>query len=343
MLFRSEGGSNPSGAVDPTAEFPRDIYYIARKSAENRNVVEFECAASFDLQNVKAPRRLCINNVCQWTYRSAVGCGYDPTEIGPFWTAADATATTLETDVCGKRLSSCILRFGTVEVNGEVTNGSNLLTNLNAPELNRIRIGDPISGVGIPTGTTVTATTSTQITLSANATATTLITRNGTLTAKGTQMTLASVTGLAAGMTITGTDVPTGTTIKSISGTTLTLSITYNANYLTTGVAKTVQYKTVGDRPRLYMSNTSSIAVGNPVTGTGIPLGAEVVGISTNKFVEISVKASATPNTNFTATFYTPKTFTSQSYQFRLDNRYVIRPDGYIPFGSFPGVGTIKT
>ena len=48
-----EGGVNPSGAVDPTAEFPRDIYYIARKSAENRNVVEFECAAAFDLQHVK--------------------------------------------------------------------------------------------------------------------------------------------------------------------------------------------------------------------------------------------------------------------------------------------------
>jgi lambda family phage minor tail protein L len=338
-----EGGVNPSGAVDPTAEFPRDIYYIARKSAENRNVVEFECAAAFDLQHVKAPRRLCINNVCQWTYRSAVGCGYDPTQIGPFWTAADEAATTLATDVCGKRLSSCILRFGSVEVHGDVTSGSNLLTNLDAPELNRIRIGDPISGLGIPTGTTVTAATSTQLTLSANATATTLITRNGTLTAKGTQMTLASVTGLAAGMAIIGTDMPTDTTIKSISGTTLTLSITYNANYLTAGVTKTVQYKVVGEKPRLYMSDTSSIAAGNPVTGTGIPTGTEVVGISTNKFVELTSETSAVLDTNFTATFYTPKTFTSQSYEFRFDDRYVIRPDNYIPFGSFPGVGTIKT
>jgi hypothetical protein len=235
------------------------------------------------------------------------------------------------------------LRFGAVDVHGDVTSGSNLLTNLTTEELSRIRIGDPIKGLGIPTGTTVTAKADTQLTLSANATATTLITRNGTLTVKGTQMTVASVTGLAAGMTITGTGVPTGTTIKSIAGTTLTLSIASNSNYLTSPVTKTVQYKVVGGKPRLYMSDTSSIAAGNPVTGTGIPTGTEVVGISTNKFVELTNETSAVLNTNFTATFYTPATFTSQSYQFRVDDRYVIRPDGILPFGSFPGVGTIKT
>ena len=42
------GSSNPFGTPDPTAEFPQEIYKIDRKSAENRDVVEFELAALFD-------------------------------------------------------------------------------------------------------------------------------------------------------------------------------------------------------------------------------------------------------------------------------------------------------
>jgi lambda family phage minor tail protein L len=74
------GGVNPFGTPDPTAEFPREVYYIDRKSAETRDVVEFELAAAFDLVGVRAPKRQCISNVCQWVYRSAE-CGYDP--VGP--------------------------------------------------------------------------------------------------------------------------------------------------------------------------------------------------------------------------------------------------------------------
>lgn len=69
---------NPYGAPDPTAEFPREIYYIDRKSVETRDVVEFELAAAFDLVNVRAPKRQCISNICQWKYKSSE-CGYDPT------------------------------------------------------------------------------------------------------------------------------------------------------------------------------------------------------------------------------------------------------------------------
>lgn len=337
-----EGGANPSGAADPTAEFPRDIYYIARKSAENRDVVEFECAAAFDLQNVNAPRRLCINNICQWTYRSSIGCGYDPTEIGPFWTAADQPAASIATDVCSKRLNSCILRFGEVAVTGNVTSGSNILTNLSTEELNRIRVGDTIAGFGLPTGTTVTAKAEDQLTLSNNATASTEITRNGTLTADGLQMTVASTTGLAAGQTVTGTDVPADTTIKSISGTTLTLSISYNPNIRGAATTKTVQYKTVSNQPRLYFNNTSGTNKNDVVSGFRIPNNTRISGISTNKFVLLSKETSMPQNESTTVTIYAIKTFTSQSYVFRANDRYVIRPDGQIPFGSFPGVGTTK-
>jgi lambda family phage minor tail protein L len=69
------GGTNPYGTPDPTAEFPREVFYVDRKVAETRDVVEFELAASFDLAGVRAPKRQCIANICQWVYRSAE-CGY---------------------------------------------------------------------------------------------------------------------------------------------------------------------------------------------------------------------------------------------------------------------------
>ena len=53
------GNSNPLGTPDPTAEFPQEIYKIDRKSAENRNIVEFELAAVFDLAGIRAPKRQC--------------------------------------------------------------------------------------------------------------------------------------------------------------------------------------------------------------------------------------------------------------------------------------------
>ena len=42
-----------------TAEFPREIYSIDRKSTENREVVEFELAAPTDLAGVRIPKRQC--------------------------------------------------------------------------------------------------------------------------------------------------------------------------------------------------------------------------------------------------------------------------------------------
>lgn len=71
------GNVNPLGTPDPTALFPSEIYYIDRKSTENRDVIEFELASAFDLSNVRAPKRQCISNICQWVYKSAE-CGYDP-------------------------------------------------------------------------------------------------------------------------------------------------------------------------------------------------------------------------------------------------------------------------
>ena len=64
--FPSIGGNppeNPFGTPDPDAEFPREIYTIDRKASENRDVVEFELAAAFDLVGVRAPKRQCTRKL----------------------------------------------------------------------------------------------------------------------------------------------------------------------------------------------------------------------------------------------------------------------------------------
>ena len=53
------GNTNPLGTPDPTAEFPQEIYKIDRKSAENREIVQFELAAVFDLAGIRSPKRQC--------------------------------------------------------------------------------------------------------------------------------------------------------------------------------------------------------------------------------------------------------------------------------------------
>ena len=50
---------NPYGTPDPTAEFPQEIYKIDRKSAENREVVQFELASVLDIAGIRAPQRQC--------------------------------------------------------------------------------------------------------------------------------------------------------------------------------------------------------------------------------------------------------------------------------------------
>jgi len=95
-------------AADPNARFPTEIWYVDRKSNENRDLVEFELASKFDLAGVMLPQRQIIANVCQWKYRGAE-CGYTGSN---YWNVNDQAVGTLAADVCGKRVESCKLRFG---------------------------------------------------------------------------------------------------------------------------------------------------------------------------------------------------------------------------------------
>lgn len=211
-------GGNAS--ADPTAEFPEEVYYISRKMAETRDAVEFELAAAFDLQGVRAPKRRCISNVCQWNYRDATTCGYDRASYftaedktihtgngapsaglgsngdfyydltnnlyyGPKSSGAWGTGVTksnvLDVDVCGKTLDSCDLRYGPAQLTGTVTQGSTTIGSLSTTELSRITVGDPIRGHGLPSNATVAAKGSGSLTLSVAATSSTTMTKTGTV------------------------------------------------------------------------------------------------------------------------------------------------------------------
>ncbi|UCV26805.1 phage minor tail protein L [Ferribacterium limneticum] len=104
------GGVNPT--ANPLQEFPKEVWYIDRKATETKMMVEFELAASWDVQGVLLPRRQCIANTCTWRYRGP-DCGYTG---GPVADGRDNPTSEAGLDSCGKRLSSCKLRFGSYAV-----------------------------------------------------------------------------------------------------------------------------------------------------------------------------------------------------------------------------------
>ena len=111
-----ENGVNPYGnpSTSDAAQMPQEIYYIDRKVAETRDFVEFEMVSSLDLANARAPRRLVMQNLCQWKYRGKE-CGYtgtaDFTPVGQTVTYTSATNYT-HTSGADKLLAGSTLAVG---------------------------------------------------------------------------------------------------------------------------------------------------------------------------------------------------------------------------------------
>lgn len=64
-------------SADSHAKFPDEIWFVDRKAAENRDVVQFELASKLDMAGVMLPRRQLVSNICQWQYKSSE-CSYTP-------------------------------------------------------------------------------------------------------------------------------------------------------------------------------------------------------------------------------------------------------------------------
>jgi len=63
---------------DPNAELPKDVYFIERKTGENKSTIQYQLSSILDLEGVKIPRRTIIANKCNWEYRGP-GCWYQET------------------------------------------------------------------------------------------------------------------------------------------------------------------------------------------------------------------------------------------------------------------------
>ena len=96
-------------AADPDAFWGPDEWVVEQKTSENKLSVTFQLAVPFDLEGRSLPGRRLLREQCQWIYRSNIGCHYTGTS---YWDANDNSVGTRANDVCGKRLSSCQLRFG---------------------------------------------------------------------------------------------------------------------------------------------------------------------------------------------------------------------------------------
>lgn len=100
------GGVNAD--ADPNQSLPDDVWFIDRKTAENRYIVEWELASAFDVQGIQLPFRQVIQNSCPWVYRSPE-CGFTG---GYYINKNDQFTTSASEDYCSKRLQSCRARFG---------------------------------------------------------------------------------------------------------------------------------------------------------------------------------------------------------------------------------------
>lgn len=103
----SNASINTNPYADTNQYLDKEVWNIDRKSNENSAFIEWELTAPYDLIGVKIPRRQCIQNVCPWKYRGPE-CGYTGTA---YFNIKDISETVMSNDICGKRVSSCKLRF----------------------------------------------------------------------------------------------------------------------------------------------------------------------------------------------------------------------------------------
>ena len=101
--------------ADPNAEYPQDIYYIRRKTKQNKLLIQFELRAAVDIENILIPKRQVLP-VCGHIYRVWTGTEFSYTHATCPYTDTDyydesGAATTAENDKCGYDLYSCRKRF----------------------------------------------------------------------------------------------------------------------------------------------------------------------------------------------------------------------------------------
>jgi len=100
--------------ADSAAQFPKDVFYIEQKTLQNKHIIEWELISPIDIGDKKLPKNQVLP-YCQHRYRIYDGglvytyatCPY----TGSNYYNSAGSATTIDKDVCGKKLSDCELRY----------------------------------------------------------------------------------------------------------------------------------------------------------------------------------------------------------------------------------------
>ena len=198
-----------------------------------------------------------------------------------------------------------------------VTRGNLNANTMTLADVNNLVVGQMVTGVGIPAGTTITAinagtnviTLSTTLTAASSGTLTVLsgVPTGAKITAiNGNTITLdTNLIAPAAGTLAIRTGIPTGAVITAINGNTITLdkaltdqsagsltnlpvtgmsrdnTVGFLASTLGEQVLKTVVTGTLGANT-VTLADVTGLVVGRTVIGTGIPAGATITAINGN-------------------------------------------------------------
>ena len=231
-------------------------------------------------------------------------------------TATIIPATATLSAASGSTITMSTPALGSTKVTaiGIVTNGSSTITQLSSNS--GLIAGQAITGAGIPSGATIKTINGLSLNLSTTANGTTPIQTvaqfTGIVTNASPVITnVSSTTGLTGGQFLVGANIPANTTIQSVNGLTITLSaaatataaapvtVTINGNSFTAVTTNNSALLTS------VLPNLTGVAVGQAVSGTGIPSGTTVAAIGG---LTVTMSASAT------ATVSSAENISSQQY-----------------------------
>jgi hypothetical protein len=205
------------------------------------------------------------------------GLGFDGRSLGGIATAnLNSGSTTASSLITAKGTATLLAANGTATLHGAVGNGTvieglNKIVGVSATE-GTFAIGQTVVGKGIPVGTTVTATSGSELTISAKATESQVgidlsagtATLNAVKAAEGV---------FAVGMQIEGVGIPSGTKVTAVIGTSLTLSQPVTRP----GTAVAIH---AGSTSLEGLSVFDGVfEPGQPISGPGIPAGATITAV----------------------------------------------------------------
>lgn len=101
---------NPT--ADPDEHFQDEVWFIERKTSEDKETVEFELTTAIDLNGEQLPGRQIIAGVCGWLIRGGYRgpyCGYAGPPVAD---ANDIPTDDPARDQCSGLVRGCKLRFG---------------------------------------------------------------------------------------------------------------------------------------------------------------------------------------------------------------------------------------